>query len=201
MLKRYPSWNTLIIRLNKTKCYYIFFLPGNRNFEGRIHPNTRANYLASPLLVIAYAIAGTVDIDFEKEPIGTGADGNKVFLRDIWPTRAEIQTVEKKHVIPAMFREVYEKIELGSPSWQSLNAPTGKLYPWDGESTYIKHPPFFESMTRDLPEIKPIVKARALLNLGDSVTTDHISPGELKQENNHLKIFKVSIFSWINRPK
>ncbi|XP_019538773.2 cytoplasmic aconitate hydratase [Aedes albopictus] len=151
-------------------------LSGNRNFEGRIHPNTRANYLASPLLVIAYALAGTVDIDFEKEPIGTSPDGSKVFLRDIWPTRQEIQAVEKQHVIPAMFRDVYAKVEMGSPSWQGLNAPTGKLYPWDDVSTYIKHPPFFEGMTRDLPTLGNIVNARALLNLGDSVTTDHISP-------------------------
>lgn len=151
-------------------------LSGNRNFEGRIHPNTRANYLASPLLVIAYAIAGTVDIDFETTPIGKNKAGNPVFLRDIWPTRQEIQAVEQKHVIPAMFKEVYAKIEQGSPSWQALQAPSGKLYPWDSTSTYIKHPPFFESMTRELPKITSITNARALLYLGDSVTTDHISP-------------------------
>ncbi|XP_049814444.1 cytoplasmic aconitate hydratase-like [Schistocerca nitens] len=151
-------------------------LSGNRNFEGRIHPHTRANYLASPLLVIAYAIAGRIDINFEKEPLGTNADGEPVYLNDIWPLRKEIQAVEQKFVIPAMFREVYEKIENGSPNWVSLVAPEGILYPWDGNSTYIKHPPFFESMTKELPEIKSIVKARVLLNLGDSVTTDHISP-------------------------
>ncbi|XP_050096372.1 cytoplasmic aconitate hydratase-like [Anopheles aquasalis] len=151
-------------------------LSGNRNFEGRIHPNTRANYLASPLLVIAYALAGTVDIDFEREPLGKRADGSDVFLRDIWPTRQEIQAVEREHVIPAMFRDVYAKVELGSGSWQGLQAPTGKLYPWDTASTYIKHPPFFEGMTRELPVRGAIVGARALLNLGDSVTTDHISP-------------------------
>jgi aconitate hydratase len=171
-----PLEDNVVNTIEKNNLVCCGVLSGNRNFEGRIHPNTRANYLASPLLVIAYAIAGTVDIDFETEPIGTSADGKKVFLRDIWPTRAEIQAVEKKHVIPNMFAEVYQKIETGSPAWQSLNAPTGKLYPWDAESTYIKHPPFFESMTRDLPLIKPIIKARALLNLGDSVTTDHISP-------------------------
>lgn len=151
-------------------------LSGNRNFEGRIHPNTRANYLASPLLVIAYAIAGRVDIDFEKEPLGTRPDGSPVFLNEIWPSRSEIHAVEQKHVIPAMFREVYAKIELGSSAWQSLEAPSGKLYPWDDASTYIKHPPFFAGMTRELPEIKPIEKAQVLLFLGDSVTTDHISP-------------------------
>ncbi|XP_073966245.1 cytoplasmic aconitate hydratase-like [Choristoneura fumiferana] len=151
-------------------------LSGNRNFEGRIHPNTRANYLASPLLVIAYALAGTVDIDFETQPLGKRADGSSVFLRDIWPTRAEIQEVENKHVIPNMFKEVYEKIELGSPSWQALDVPKGKLYNWDPNSTYIKKPPFFDGMTRELGSMRGIENARCLLLLGDSVTTDHISP-------------------------
>ncbi|XP_063631227.1 cytoplasmic aconitate hydratase-like [Cydia splendana] len=151
-------------------------LSGNRNFEGRIHPNTRANYLASPLLVIAYALAGTVDIDFETQPLGKRADGSSVFLRDIWPTRAEIQEVENKHVIPNMFKEVYEKIELGSPSWQALDVPKGKLYGWDPNSTYIKRPPFFDGMTKELGTISDIENARCLLLLGDSVTTDHISP-------------------------
>ncbi|XP_055909019.1 cytoplasmic aconitate hydratase-like [Eupeodes corollae] len=151
-------------------------LSGNRNFEGRIHPNTRANYLASPLLVIAYAIAGRVDIDFETEPIGVNAKGEKVFLREIWPTRNEIQKVENTHVIPAMFQEVYSKIELGSEDWQNLEVSDGQLYPWSGESTYIKRPPFFDGMTRQLPEIKSLKNARCLLFLGDSVTTDHISP-------------------------
>ncbi|XP_061727318.1 cytoplasmic aconitate hydratase-like [Cydia pomonella] len=151
-------------------------LSGNRNFEGRIHPNTRANYLASPLLVIAYALAGTVDIDFETQPLGKRADGSAVFLRDIWPTRADIQDVENKHVIPNMFKEVYEKIELGSPSWQALDVPKGKLYGWDPDSTYIKRPPFFDGMTKELGTIRDIEDARCLLLLGDSVTTDHISP-------------------------
>ncbi|XP_026724520.1 cytoplasmic aconitate hydratase-like [Trichoplusia ni] len=151
-------------------------LSGNRNFEGRIHPNTRANYLASPLLVIAYALAGTVDIDFETQPLGTRADGSPVYLREIWPTRAEIQEVENKHVIPGMFKEVYEKIELGSPSWQQLSVPQGKLYGWDVNSTYIKKPPFFDGMTRELTPRSGVSGARCLLLLGDSVTTDHISP-------------------------
>ena len=131
-------------------------MSGNRNFEGRIHPLTRANYLASPLLVIAYALAGTVDIDFEVEPIGRNESGREVFLRDIWPTRKEIQAVEQKYVIPGLFREVYEKVELGSSNWQALEAPSGKLYPWDESSTYIKHPPFFAGMTKDLPKIDAI---------------------------------------------
>lgn len=127
-------------------------------------------------MVIAYALAGTVDIDFDSEPIGKGHDGREVFLRDIWPSREEIQSIERKYVIPAMFKDVYEKIELGSKNWQSLEAPSGKLFSWDKESTYIKHPPFFDGMTRDLPQINPISNARVLLNLGDSITTDHISP-------------------------
>lgn len=173
-----PLEESISTAIEKNNLVCCGVLSGNRNFEGRIHPNTRANYLASPLLVIAYAIAGTVDIDFEVQPIGTTAGGQQVFLRDIWPTRAEIQSVEQKYVIPAMFKEVYAKIEEGSPSWQSLQAPAGKLYPWDVSSTYIKHPPFFETMTRELPESSGdgISNARALLYLGDSVTTDHISP-------------------------
>ncbi|XP_076175293.1 cytoplasmic aconitate hydratase [Ptiloglossa arizonensis] len=151
-------------------------LSGNRNFEGRIHPHTRANYLASPLLVIAYAIAGTVDVDFDQEPLGRRADGTPVYLQDIWPTRTDIQAVEQKYVIPAMFKEVYSKIELGSDSWASLVAPDGKLYPWDSSSTYIKSPPYFDNLQKELPKLEPVKQARVLLNLGDSVTTDHISP-------------------------
>uniref|UniRef100_A0A7N6BHW9 Cytoplasmic aconitate hydratase n=1 Tax=Anabas testudineus TaxID=64144 RepID=A0A7N6BHW9_ANATE len=146
-------------------------LSGNRNFEGRVHPNTRANYLASPPLVIAYAIAGTVRIDFEKEPIAINAEGKEIFLRDIWPTREEIQAVERTFVIPSMFKEVYEKIEKVNERWNSLVAPSDKLYTWDPKSTYIKSPPFFDG----LPP-KSIHDAHVLLNLGDSVTTDHISP-------------------------
>ncbi|GFR10001.1 cytoplasmic aconitate hydratase [Trichonephila clavata] len=151
-------------------------LSGNRNFEGRIHPHTRANYLASPLLVVAYALAGTVSIDFDVEPIGKGSDGQDVYLRDIWPQREEIQEVETKHVLPAMFREVYSRIQFGNKRWNSLSAPEGSLYAWDLNSTYIRPPPFFNDMTVDLPEIKSIKNARVLLSLGDSVTTDHISP-------------------------
>jgi len=151
-------------------------LSGNRNFEGRIHPNTRANYLASPLFVIAYAIAGRVDIDFEIEPLAVLENGKEVFLRDIWPSREEIQAVETKNVIPAMFQEVYSKITTGNPNWNKLAAPNSTLYPWDTASTYIKHPPFFAGMTSSLPERRTIKNAHVLLNLGDSVTTDHISP-------------------------
>lgn len=151
-------------------------LSGNRNFEGRVHPNTRANYLASPLLVVAYAIAGTILIDFEKEPLGQDQNGQDVFLKDIWPSREEIQAVEEKFVIPAMFKEVYSKIECGNVEWNSLDVPNHCLFPWNRESTYIKSPPFFDKMSLEIPKIESIKNAKVLVFFGDSVTTDHISP-------------------------
>ncbi|CAB3378077.1 Hypothetical predicted protein [Cloeon dipterum] len=171
-----PLNDAIVDAIEKNDLVCCGVLSGNRNFEGRIHPNTRANYLASPLLVIAYAIAGRVDIDFETEPLGHTEKGEPIFLRQVWPTRSEIQAVESKYVIPAMFKEVYSKVTQGSKAWQELQAPEGKLYPWDTTSTYIKKPPFFENMTEELPQQAPLVDARCLLNLGDSVTTDHISP-------------------------
>lgn len=151
-------------------------LSGNRNFEGRIHPLTRANYLASPPLVIAYALASTVSIDFEKEPIGIGKGGKEVFLRDIWPSREQIRKVESEFVVPAMFRDVYSHVTTGNKAWNSLDAPDHELYPWDEHSTYIKNPPFFETMTKELTPTPSINDAYVILNFGDSVTTDHISP-------------------------
>ncbi|XP_032069069.1 cytoplasmic aconitate hydratase isoform X1 [Thamnophis elegans] len=151
-------------------------LSGNRNFEGRVHPNTRANFLASPPLVIAYAIAGTVRIDFEKDPLGANAEGKKIFLKDIWPLRDEIQAIERQYVIPGMFKEVYQKIETVNKSWNDLDVSSDKLYAWNPKSTYIKSPPFFENLTLELHPPKSILDAYVLLNLGDSVTTDHISP-------------------------
>lgn len=151
-------------------------LSGNRNFEGRIHPMTRANYLASPPLVIAYALAGTVLIDFENEPIGYDKAAKAVYLRDIWPRRDEIAELEKNHVLPAMFKEVYSRIQNGSDYWNGLEAPDTVLYPWDSSSTYIKSPPFFEKMGIEPTQSSSVKDAYVLLNLGDSVTTDHISP-------------------------
>ena len=152
-------------------------LSGNRNFEGRIHPETRANYLASPPLVIAYALAGRMDIDFDAEPLGYDADNKPIFLRDIWPKKEEIQMVEKQFVVPKLFEDVYSSITTGNARWNKLEAPEGTLYPWDTRSTYIKHPPFFEGMTKDLQIKSTIIQnAHVVLNLGDSVTTDHISP-------------------------
>lgn len=151
-------------------------LSGNRNFEGRIHPHVRANYLASPPLVVAYAIAGSTAINFETEPLGNDADGNPVFLRDIWPTRETVAEFVAKNVVKEMFVEVYSRVTKGTEQWNSLEALDQKHYPWDEKSTYIHSPPFFSTMTKDIkPEFK-FDNASCLLNLGDSITTDHISP-------------------------
>lgn len=171
-----PLDETVAAAIEEGDLLAVGVLSGNRNFEGRIHPHTRANYLASPLLVIAYALAGTVLIDFETQALGKDHDGKDVFLRDIWPSKAEINETEKKFVHPAMFNEVYSRIQNGSEQWNSLQAPHSSLYPWDDHSTYIKSPPFFQNMTKELPKIESIRGAHVLLNLGDSVTTDHISP-------------------------
>lgn len=171
-----PLPEPVVEAITKGDLVAVGVLSGNRNFEGRVHPNTRANYLASPPLVIAYAIAGTIKIDFEKEPLGVNAKGQQVFLKDIWPTREEIQAVERQYVIPGMFKEVYQKIETVNESWNALAAPSDTLYYWNPKSTYIKSPPFFENLTLELQPPKSIVDAYVLLNLGDSVTTDHISP-------------------------
>ncbi|XP_058765530.1 aconitate hydratase, cytoplasmic-like [Vicia villosa] len=151
-------------------------LSGNRNFEGRVHPLTRANYLASPPLVVAYALAGTVDIDFEKEPIGMGNDGKNVYLRDIWPSTEEIAETVQSSVLPDMFRSTYESITKGNPMWNQLQVPADTLYSWDSDSTYIHEPPYFKNMTMDPPGSHGVKDAYCLLNFGDSITTDHISP-------------------------
>ena len=151
-------------------------LSGNRNFEGRIHPHTKANYLASPMLVMAYALAGHVDIDFASEPLGSAASGQPVYLKDIWPTQREIQETIRGSLDPAVFREDYARIFEGDEEWRDLQAPAGELYAWDPNSTYIQQPPFFQDLTLDLPTLGNILGARVLALVGDSVTTDHISP-------------------------
>lgn len=151
-------------------------LSGNRNFEGRIHPNIRANYLASPPLVVAYALAKTVLIDFETEPIGHDQQGAPVFLRDLWPSHDEISSVVQSCVLKEMFVDTYQKVTQGTASWNALQAPSDKLYAWDPESTYIHNPPYFQGMTRELNPVTNVQGAQCLLNLGDFITTDHISP-------------------------
>ncbi|MCK4871234.1 MAG: aconitate hydratase AcnA [Phycisphaerales bacterium] len=151
-------------------------LSGNRNFEGRVHPDVKANYLASPPLVVAYAIAGTVDIDLLTEPIGTTPDGEDVYLKDLWPSAREIRETVARTVTPEQFREQYAHITEGSDDWKAIHAPTGDIYSWPADSTYIQHPPFFQNMPAEAPGVRQISGARCLVKVGDSVTTDHISP-------------------------
>jgi aconitate hydratase len=159
-------------------------LSGNRNFEGRVHAEVRANYLASPPLVVAYAIAGTVDFDPYKDPLGTGSDGKPVLLKDVWPTRAEVQDAMDKCIDRAMFERVYGHVFDGDEEWKKLSIPTGDLYAWDAKSTYVKHPPYFEGMGKEPSPIGDVKDARVLLVLGDSITTDHISPaGNIKKNS------------------
>jgi aconitate hydratase len=159
-------------------------LSGNRNFEGRVHPEVRANYLASPPLVVAYALAGRIDIDWAQEPIGTDSAGQLVFLKDIWPSPTEVQAVVGKHLHKEQFSDVYSKVFAGDEYWRSLPTPTGEIFDWDPTSTYIKNPPYFEGMTAKPDPVTDIVGARVLALLGDSITTDHISPaGSIKEDS------------------
>ena len=151
-------------------------LSGNRNFEGRVHPQVRANYLASPPLVVAYALAGTVDIDLTTEPLGCDSQGKPVHLHEIWPTQQEIAETMNRAVRPEMFRKSYGNVWDGNPAWNAIPVSGGALYSWKADSTYIQEPPFFTELTAALPEIGDIRGARVLALLGDSITTDHISP-------------------------
>ncbi len=151
-------------------------LSGNRNFEGRVHPEVRMNFLASPPLVVAYALAGTLDLDLTTEPLGTGSDGKPVYLADIWPSDQEVQELLTRSIDSQMFRQSYGSVFAGDEHWSGIKVPAGKLYTWDAKSTYVKNPPYFEGMGRTPPALSDIHGARALAVLGDSVTTDHISP-------------------------
>ncbi len=156
-------------------------LSGNRNFEGRINPDVKMNYLASPPLVIAYALAGTMDFDFENDALGTDADGNAVYLRDIWPTPAEIEQTIEQAIGKDMFAQRYASVFDGDARWKGLPVPTGDTFEWDADSTYVRKPPYFEGMPRTSEAVSDIAGARVLAKLGDSVTTDHISPaGSIK---------------------
>ena len=151
-------------------------LSGNRNFEGRVHPEVKMNFLASPPLVVAYAIAGTLELDLTSEPLGTGSDGKPVYLKDIWPSATEIQEVIAKSVDAAMFKKSYSGVYSGDENWNAIKVPEGKIYAWDEQSTYVKNPPYFDGMTMKPAPVSDIRNARVLALLGDSVTTDHISP-------------------------
>jgi aconitate hydratase len=159
-------------------------LSGNRNFEGRINPDVKMNYLASPPLVIAYALAGTMDFDFEKEPLGTDSDGKDIFLADIWPDASEVQDTIDSSINTEMFATQYASVFAGDERWQSLPTPKGDTFEWDPSSTYVRKPPYFEGMTLEPEAVSDIADARVLALLGDSVTTDHISPaGSIKADS------------------
>jgi aconitate hydratase len=151
-------------------------LSGNRNFEGRVNPHTRANYLASPPLVVAYALAGTVDIDLEREPLGTGSNGKPVFLKDVWPTQREIAETVAMALKPSQFQEEYANVFDGNPKWNAIPVADGERYRWDEASTYIHEPPFFRDLRLEPKPVTDLTGARTLVMVGDSVTTDHISP-------------------------
>ena len=159
-------------------------LSGNRNFEGRIHAQVKANYLASPPLVVAYALAGSLDIDVAKDSLGEDSNGNPVYLKDIWPSNAEIREVIDAVLTPAMFRDRYADVFKGDADWQSMGSTDGRTYEWQPNSTYVRNPPFFEGMGREAHGLEEVKNARVLMVLGDSVTTDHISPaGAIKADS------------------
>jgi aconitate hydratase len=151
-------------------------LSGNRNFEGRIHPQVRASFLASPPLVVAYALAGTVDIDLTKEPVGEDINGDKVYLRDLWPSQQEVREVVAQAVSPEIFKKNYSSVFEGDEQWRALTNSTGMLFEWDPNSTYVQEPPFFQGMSSEPEPVKDIHGARVLAMIDDSITTDHISP-------------------------
>ena len=151
-------------------------ISGNRNFEGRVHPLVKANYLASPPLVVAYALAGTVDIDLNNEPLGTDKNNQPVYLKDLWPSQQEVSEAIEAHVRADMFKSKYADVFSGSDMWKEIQVKEGDLFEWNDESTYIHHPPYFQTLTLDTPSIQPIQNARVLGVFGDSITTDHISP-------------------------
>ena len=158
-------------------------LSGNRNFEGRVHAEVKMNFLASPPLVVAYAIAGTVDIDLQNDPLGQDTEGNPVYLKDVWPSQAEINAVMGSSINSAMFRNSYRQVFAGDASWNSIDVPAGSRYQWREDSTYVQNPPYFEGMSATPDGIEPIRGARVLVKLGDSITTDHISPaGAIKAD-------------------
>jgi aconitate hydratase len=171
-----PLPGNVVKAVNEGNLVAAAVLSGNRNFEGRIHPYVRANYLASPPLVVAFALAGTVDIDLVNDPLGEDSHGNPVYLRDIWPTSDEIKQAVMSAVDPEMFHEKYADVFTGNETWNAISGGVGDLYNWRPDSTYIQEPPFFENLSLNLTPIEEITGARVLALLGDSITTDHISP-------------------------
>ena len=171
-----PLPEEIAAAVNEGQLVVCSVLSGNRNFEARIHGDVKANYLASPPLVVAYALAGRMDVDLLNEPLGQGSDGEDVYLLDIWPPQEEIDRVIGESVQGSMFSSTYADVFTGDERWRGLDTPEGELYAWDPESTYVRHPPYFEGMSREPGRVEDFHGARCLVSLGDSVTTDHISP-------------------------
>jgi aconitate hydratase len=179
-----PLPDAVSAAVNEADLAVVSVLSGNRNFEGRINPDVKMNYLASPPLVVAYALAGTMDADLTTEPLGTGSDGEPVFLRDVWPSSAEVQEVIDTAVASEMFTRDYADVFTGDERWRSLPTPDGDTFAWDADSTYVRKPPYFDGMGRQPAPVTDITGARVLAKLGDSVTTDHISPaGSIKADS------------------
>ncbi|MFL2514220.1 MAG: aconitate hydratase AcnA [Alphaproteobacteria bacterium] len=179
-----PLHPDIAYAINENNLTVASVLSGNRNFEGRVNPHVKANYLASPPLVVAYALAGTVNIDLSKDALGVSSEGKEIFLKDIWPTNEEINSIVSQHVSAEMFSQQYSNALLGPKEWQNIQTSEGDLYKWKEESTYVQKPPFFDTISEDEKEIQNIDNARPLLLLGNSVTTDHISPaGAIKQDS------------------
>ena len=179
-----PLPEEIVKAIEKENIYAVSVLSGNRNFEGRISPHIKANYLASPPLVVAYALAGHMEFDLYKEPLGKSKDGKDIFLKDIWPSNKEIEDTLRESLNAEMFIKRYSNVSEGPKQWQEIKTENTSIYNWDSGSTYVKKPPFFENLP-DKPEgFKPIKDARPLLILGDMVTTDHISPaGNIQKES------------------
>jgi aconitate hydratase len=178
-----PLPETISHAINERELVVASVLSGNRNFEGRVHPEVRANYLASPPLAVAYALTGRIDLDLTTEPLGTGSDGQPVYLKDIWPTQQEVSAALERGLRSEMFRKVYGAVYQGDERWQTLPVPAGDLFTWVPDSTYVRHPPYFENMPKQPEGVKDIRNARVLAVLGDSITTDHISPaGSIKKD-------------------
>ena len=179
-----PLPDEISAAVNEADLAAVSVLSGNRNFEGRINPDVKMNYLTSPPLVVAYALAGSMDIDITTEPLGAGSDGNPVYLHDIWPSAAEVQQVVDEAIASEMFVRDYADVFTGDDEWRNLPTPQGKTFEWDADSTYVRKPPYFDGMQRDPSPVTDIHDARVLAKLGDSVTTDHISPaGSIKADS------------------
>jgi aconitate hydratase len=179
-----PLPDEISAAVNDADLAVVSVLSGNRNFEGRINPDVKMNYLASPPLVVAYALAGSMDVDITSDPLGEDGDGEPVYLRDVWPSSAEVQQVIGEAIASEMFARDYADVFAGDERWQGLPTPEGNTFEWDPASTYVRKPPYFDGMGRDPEPVRDITGARVLAKLGDSVTTDHISPaGSIKVDS------------------